>query len=501
MTGALLQLVSTGNEGMVFVGNPKVSFFKRTFLRHTNFSIERLELYNSGTSQLKRNSENVYDFFLDPQRGDLLYYLAFNISLPAIYAEYGHQFRWIENLGDSIITDAKLTINGTLIEHLKEPFFHVSNTLNLENNSKTIYDHLVQNLPSVNNPEISGAYPFSSSKTSLNTPGDEGYETVNKYYTDIPTINKQTLCIPIPFYINRTKDSFIPLTMLRQSKIHIQIKLRPLNELYTIGYPDPTNNYYHHQSVSKNSSKTILDFVKHGIVNLETNSSLYYHVIFLEAKEANLMKSSPMTHLITTPKKLTFEGLRQTKTIKLKNKDVIDSIYIIPTRSDIQDRNQWRNFSIYDHLDFDAAGSFNSVNYPILLKNWFYRDFANATTIDYSNIDYFKTSNIIKSLRIKLDGNSLAYLDSPNFFYNSNKFETFRNNFLKDLIIYKFSEYPLESQPSGHLNLADVKNMEIDVTFKDVTNDNQMPNYYFNVDVLLIVFKTIKYEKNKVTIY
>ena len=112
MTGALLQLVSTGNEGKVFIGNPQISFFKQSFLRHTNFSIERLEVYNAGTSKLKRNSENIYDFFIDPQHGDLLYYVSLIISLPAIYVPDGYQFRWIENLGDSIITDAKIIING-----------------------------------------------------------------------------------------------------------------------------------------------------------------------------------------------------------------------------------------------------------------------------------------------------------------------------------------------------------------------------------------------------
>lgn len=500
MTGALLQLVSTGNEGKVFIGNPQISFFKQSFLRHTNFSIERLEVYNAGTSKLKRNSENIYDFFINPQHGDLLYYVSLIISLPAIYVPDGYQFRWIENLGDSIITDAKIIINGITIEHLKEPFFHVSNTLNLENNSKTVYDHLVQNLPNINNPDIAGKYPFTSSSNSISVPGDEGYEIVNKYFTDIPTIDKQTLCIPVPFYINRINDSFIPLAILKNSKIHIQITLRPLNELYTIGYPDTTQNYYHHQSVAENSEKNILDFIKYGTSELKADMSLYYHAIFLEKREVELMSSKPFTHLITTPKKLSFEGLRQTKTIKLKIKEVVDSMYILPTRSDIKERNQWRNFGIYDHPNFDPTISLNSVNYPGLFTNWFYRSFNDVSVIDDGNIDYFRNSNIITSLDIKLDGHILENMEHPEFFYNGNKFETFKNNFLKDLIIYKFSEYPLESQPSGHFNLADVKNMELDIAFKDTKKDYQKPEYYFNISILFMIFKTIRYEKNNVSI-
>ena len=64
MTGSLLQLVAIGNEDYFFIGNPQISFFKRVYLKHTNFSIERLEVHNEGKQQFRDNK--TYTFNINP---------------------------------------------------------------------------------------------------------------------------------------------------------------------------------------------------------------------------------------------------------------------------------------------------------------------------------------------------------------------------------------------------------------------------------------------------
>ena len=44
MGGGLLQLVSTGKQGIHLTGNPVISYFKQVYKRHTNFSIESIPL-------------------------------------------------------------------------------------------------------------------------------------------------------------------------------------------------------------------------------------------------------------------------------------------------------------------------------------------------------------------------------------------------------------------------------------------------------------------------
>ena len=40
MGGALLDLVAKGGQDVYFICNPQMSFFKKVYKRHTNFSIE-----------------------------------------------------------------------------------------------------------------------------------------------------------------------------------------------------------------------------------------------------------------------------------------------------------------------------------------------------------------------------------------------------------------------------------------------------------------------------
>ena len=38
MGGALLDLVAKGGQDVYFISNPQISFFKKVYKRHTNFS-------------------------------------------------------------------------------------------------------------------------------------------------------------------------------------------------------------------------------------------------------------------------------------------------------------------------------------------------------------------------------------------------------------------------------------------------------------------------------
>ena len=40
MGGALLDLVAKGGQDVYFICNPEISFFKKVFKRHTNFSTD-----------------------------------------------------------------------------------------------------------------------------------------------------------------------------------------------------------------------------------------------------------------------------------------------------------------------------------------------------------------------------------------------------------------------------------------------------------------------------
>ena len=48
MGGGLLQLVIKGSQDEFLTGNPTMTFFKKVYKRHTNFSIESVEQVSTG---------------------------------------------------------------------------------------------------------------------------------------------------------------------------------------------------------------------------------------------------------------------------------------------------------------------------------------------------------------------------------------------------------------------------------------------------------------------
>jgi len=61
--------------------------------------------------------------------------------------------------------------------------------------------------------------------------------------------------------------------------------------------------------------------------------------------------------------------------------------------------------------------------------------------------------------------------------------------------MYNFSEFPLEYQPSGHINLATVDNFEIDFELKKTSIDTNK-KYDFDINIYLMVYKEVIFDTN-----
>lgn len=71
MTGGLLQIVTSGKQDIYLTINPEITFFKKVYRRHTNFSLELVEInpeqpaeYNSMVSFIIKNGDAVHRCYL-----------------------------------------------------------------------------------------------------------------------------------------------------------------------------------------------------------------------------------------------------------------------------------------------------------------------------------------------------------------------------------------------------------------------------------------------------
>ena len=67
MGGALLQLVAKGKQDIYLVGNPKMTYFKNRYAKHTNFSMESIRVDFNEQAGFGRR----FSAFID-KKGDLL---------------------------------------------------------------------------------------------------------------------------------------------------------------------------------------------------------------------------------------------------------------------------------------------------------------------------------------------------------------------------------------------------------------------------------------------
>jgi hypothetical protein len=78
MTGGLLQMVTSGKQDIYLTINPQITFFKKVFRRHTNFSLELKEIMPEQTPEYN----NIISFKLD--HGDIVHRCYLEVELPKI---------------------------------------------------------------------------------------------------------------------------------------------------------------------------------------------------------------------------------------------------------------------------------------------------------------------------------------------------------------------------------------------------------------------------------
>ena len=80
MTGGLLQIVTSGKQDIYLTINPEITFFKKVFKRHTNFSLELIEFlpdhlpnYNSQVSFNINKGDAIHRCYLEVELEKMIF--------------------------------------------------------------------------------------------------------------------------------------------------------------------------------------------------------------------------------------------------------------------------------------------------------------------------------------------------------------------------------------------------------------------------------------------
>jgi len=391
MTGSLLQLVAIGSEDIYFTSNPNITFYKSIYKRFSNFSMENIGILFDGNDRLSYNEPS--KFYIDiPKNADLISNIFFQFDLPDIYAE-NNEFRWIENIGTSIINSVKFYIDNRLIEELDGVYINNYNTKKLDNLKKLTYNKLIANVENLYKPyrTVEEIYPI--------------YENIinEKYYNTVPSIRGRKVIIPIPFWFTKHDGLELPLVALESNKIRIELELKAIRSLYTVGINETIN-----LKASKNTNNNEIDhsndekYDKNGNVLYSNNTInkikykkadtfgeeiknytylnnndwnlnpiLNVNYIFLDKPEKMVMLKTIHSYLIERLVKREYIGYKDNSVLEVELFHPSKDITLIMNRDDINETNQFSNSTNFDSIEASEHYlSYQNYYYNICYKQY-----------------------------------------------------------------------------------------------------------------------------------
>lgn len=567
MLGSKITLAIEGDsQDDFFTVNPQITFFKSVFRRHTRFAIETITqsfdkqsihavnetvLSLTGTNGIKRS-------------GDLLKSIYFTFTLPDIYSganaeQAGSEihFKWIRNLGYYIIKTVKLRINGVLVQDFTGEWLDIHKELYLNDEEKKSIDKMIGNTVDMTAPEkadgniieldVQAGEEFYARQENYPHAKlfSDGSAVVNLYFTNpvsvdvedsitdkvIPSIRGRKIRVPLSFWFTKSSSQALPLIALEKSPIELEIRLRPLNDLYTVSEADnggvDTDSLLYR--IKNNNTSTfehskIQYFLKDndpistsysGVGKILTNNLMIINpeiessYIFLDNEERKRFKQSNHQYLIETIQKYSSPNIRTTqKTIEINSNNHVRDIIVVPKRTDAPNVNEWDNFTNWSQKDVSPTSyqywksvSFNRPYYDTTVGRYPFPSRQYTTNVFFRK--QYLHKDIIETMDILFNKTQLFRTQSATYFQNQQVLEYFKTNPKDGIYVYTFSLNPTNpTQPSGSLNCAN-QDLSLRINFKPLpvqssysagNERNYVSDYGYDVDVYLVQYNIFRIE-------
>lgn len=226
-----MQLVAKGQFDVYITVNPNISFFKYAYKRHTNFSMESIQLLFDN-SPIFNNTTSGFTYNCKISRyGDLLNYLYFCYTLPEVYSSDKYRFKWVKNIGSLLLKNANITVDGSIIDRVTGEWLCIWNELILP--VKETYNNITGNINELTNPSI----PKPIIRIKNNRFYTVSYPASEKGKTP-PSISSKNIMLPLNFWFCKNPALALPLLQLQYSEIYINIEIEDPEKLYQVYSPD-----------------------------------------------------------------------------------------------------------------------------------------------------------------------------------------------------------------------------------------------------------------------
>jgi len=380
-SGGLLDIINV---------NPEITFFRETFKRHTNFKKETIAESNSSGS----NAFGSKKTFTITQKGDLITRMSLEIELPAVHGNIvtGSTYaNWVNAVGYALISSITFKIGSTEIDKHTGVYLDVWN--------------------------------------ELTDPSRKEWDMVGKYENKGDLRFKQTkktkYTIPLQFSFNRHEGLGLPVSIIGNEKIKIEVLFNSLANLVLFD--------------GSNSVDTSI---------LITSVNLKVDHIFLEASEkSKLLQNAPFEYLI--------------EIVEMKDNYSIDNI------SNLVFDNCVKEF-IWVFRHTSRTGNSNPqicLNQTAVKGN----DIFNYSGHALTGTDTWDT---FTNLQIKIGTTDLFDAALASEYFRTYQHKAYHSNVSKkNVYVYSFDLKPEEYQPAGFFNFSKMPSDKTNFQFTGTDSD------------------------------
>jgi len=526
MGGGLMQLVAYGAQDIYLTGNPQITFWKVSYKRHTNFSMESIEQTFNGAADWGRKVTCTIS-----RNGDLISRVYLQATLPRVTVSGAQQFRWLNWLGHVMVKQVEVEIGGQRIDRHYGDWLHIWNELSQSAGHAEGYASMVGNVPRL-------VQPISGTVNNAPTAPANANLTANQMAFGDCDLNscapETTLYIPLEFWFCRNPGLALPLIALQYHEVKVNLEFR-----------EPQGCYWYNGNGSN---------VPFTLPSLKS-ASLYVDYVYLDTDERRRFAQTSHEYLIEQLQFTGAESVNSTSNkIKLNfNHPVKELIWVVQPDSNIDVAStqavggpQWFNYT--DALDstplsgtpaspygeglvgsanggsmtqslFGTLGGTSGVtvvdqggigsntlagldanfvqnsNLPngSSVANVANAALATAWNIGLASANYLldRGNNAVASAKIQLNGHDRFSERDGRYFNLVQPYQHHTNCPATGINVYSFGLKPEEHQPSGTCNMSRIDNatLQLQLTARSVANARscQVRVYATNYNVLRIM--------------
>ena len=486
MAGGLLNIISSGNNNIFLTGNPNKTFFKVTYVKYTNFGMQKFRIDYSGLREL-RPSEDSHFTFKIPRYADLLMDTYIVLTLPDIWSPVfapcdetqqkwsPYDFKWIKDLGTHMIKEITINCGGLMLQRYTGEYLAAMVERDFTTEKKQLFDEMTGNVTELNNPAYAfgrtNAYPSAAFTTS-----STGAE---------PSIRGRNLYIPVNTWFTLNSNCAFPLVALQYNELSISVTFRPIQDLFQVRdvhdpdfsfpYVKPNFNESRFQMYrflqTPPSSYVSAEYYENKISTWNADVHLLSTYCFLSKEETQKFAAEDHVYLVKDVYEHNYENVLGSKRLKVETNGMISNWMWFLRRNDANLRNEWSNYtnwpyhSLPSNITLAPITPFSDSELTVGMGVHPTTTQQNTGITITGNFHPENRKDILETMGILLNGEYRENLMTKDVYQYVEKYVRTKGNAKDGLYCYNFclNTSPFEYQPSGAINMSKFKNIEIEL--------------------------------------